>query len=65
MTSLKVLDVGMEHRNQSFRPGRLMIQRGAQFYIEFGDHFPDTLKLSLTLGLDSLATLEKLELFGF
>ncbi|KAF9138912.1 hypothetical protein BGX30_008578 [Mortierella sp. GBA39] len=65
MTSLKVLDIGMEYRNLGFRPGRLTIRRGAQLYIEYDDLFPDTLELSLASGLDRLATLEKLEVFGF
>lgn len=65
MTSLKVLDLGMEYRNRSFLAGRLMIQRGAQLYIKYENLFPDTLELSLVSGLDRLATLEKLEVFGF
>lgn len=65
MTSLKVLDFGMEYRNRRVHPGSPMIRRGAQLYIGYEDLFPDTLELSLASGLDRLATLERLEVFGF
>ncbi|KAG0289889.1 hypothetical protein BGZ96_006639 [Linnemannia gamsii] len=64
MTNLKVLDLGMEFRGPRDFLSKPMIQRGAQVYREY-NLFLDTLELSLASGLDRLATLDKLEVFGF
>ncbi|KAG0311139.1 hypothetical protein BGZ97_012056 [Linnemannia gamsii] len=67
LVHLKVLELGMEYRDIAvrYRFGFATIQRGAQWYQDYGDPFPDTLELSLSSGLEQLSTLTKLEVFGF
>ncbi|KAF9142122.1 hypothetical protein BG015_001042 [Linnemannia schmuckeri] len=65
LVHLKELELGMEYRDLTMRWKHPLIQRGAQWYRDYGDTFPDTLELSLASGLDQLSTLTKLEVFGF
>lgn len=65
LVHLTDLELGMEYRNLDFPQKNSVIQRGAQFYKDYGDPFPKTLELSLASGLNQLSTLTKLEVFGF
>ncbi|KAF9134464.1 hypothetical protein BGW39_006924 [Mortierella sp. 14UC] len=68
MVNLRVLEPDTEYRTpvlprNIFRTS-FSIQRGAQWYIDYGNPAPDTLELSLVSGLAQLSTLTKLEVFG-
>lgn len=65
LVQLKVLELGTEYRYLSVRLRYPMIQRGVQWYRDYGDPYLDTLELSLSSELKQLSTLAKLEVFGF
>ncbi|KAF9108470.1 hypothetical protein BGX29_011726 [Mortierella sp. GBA35] len=66
LVHLKVLELGMEHRDVYSKYYQLRwFRRGAQTYADYGEPFPDTLELSLASGLGQLSTLKRLEVFGF
>ncbi|CAO3565426.1 unnamed protein product [Mortierella alpina] len=76
LTSLRVLDLGYENRDPCDYQGQLYMsydpeypeswsfRNGSKFY-EYDGPIPDTMELSMDAGLDRLAILKHLEIFGF
>ncbi|KAG0201156.1 hypothetical protein BGX33_010496 [Mortierella sp. NVP41] len=67
LTSLQTIDLGFEYRDLDifFGHGSMGRTKSAQGDYDYGRPFPDTLELTLKSGFDRLATLTRLEVFGF
>ena len=67
LTSLQTIDLGFEYRDLDifFGHGSMGRVKSAQDNYDYGRPFPDTLELTLESGLDRLAALTRLEVFGF
>ncbi|KAF9906201.1 hypothetical protein EC991_000913, partial [Linnemannia zychae] len=66
LVNLRILELGTEYRDLALNTYKTVpsIQRGTEWFIDYGSPAPDTLELSLESGLAQLSTLTKLEVFG-